>query len=146
MNRRYTTDPQQTLLSRNVVIRSNSLRAMFLKLVELVVQKIRFFFNNILEVRFLNLVFKVDQHKRVYFLYCRRLSTILPGLKEIKMFSELGNLEEHKVKDFVMNSTNLLKEKHKETDSQKEVVCVSCDKFSGTVVLQRKAEPLSDIV
>lgn len=131
--RRYTTCPEHTLLTTNVVIRSNLLRSMFIKWIDLLVKKICFFFNNILEVKFLNLAFKVDQDKRIYFLYCRRMSTFIPSLKEIRMFSsgDFGRYKEHRAKDFVMNAENLVKEKHKETDSENEVVCVSCEKFSG---------------
>lgn len=86
-------------------------------------------FRSLVDLKFMNAVFKIGKNKKVYFLYCRRLifrSTELVEKESTKniIAQEYQNAALERLPNFVMNSAAVVK--HQSTDLRANFRCQLC--------------------
>lgn len=129
---KYCTLPQMTKWCTSSTVSSNLLKEVFSKVTNMMAEHISSFFRKGIRVKFMNLVFKVDKKKTVYFLYCRRLQCVPESDAVINMVNEDNGMVVETVPNFVMNTVSTVA--HKPRPIRLINMCTSCGKNTSKLV------------
>lgn len=127
---KYCTLPQMSKWCTTSTVSSNLLKEVFSKVTNMMAEHISSFFRKAIRVKFMNLIFKVDKKKTVYFLYCRRLQCVPESDAVINMINEDNETIVEAVPNFVMNTVSAVS--HKPRPIRLINKCTSCGKNTSS--------------